>query len=89
VPINLFAKRDSLGHRADTLKTGEGTITYFGHYGEFSTYSRSYTDAIATTDTVGRSLYNNRFYVNPTATFDSVRVRKLENRFFIKMQPLI
>lgn len=87
LPINLFARKDSLGHKIDTLKAGEGTITYFGHYGEFSTYSRSYTDAIATTDSTGRSLYNNKFYINPTATFDSVRVRKLENRFFIKMQP--
>lgn len=87
VPLNFFAKRDSLGHRIDTLKTGEGTITYFGHYGEFTTLTRSYSDKIGLTDSTARALYNNRFYVNPTTTFDSLRVMKLENRFFIKVQP--
>lgn len=86
VPIRWKAQRDSLGNKiADTLSTGEGTATYFGHYGEYSVYSRSYTDNI--TDSVGRSLYRNIFLLNPTTTADSARVMNLENRFFLKIQP--
>ena len=86
VPIRWKAQRDSLGNKiADTLSTGEGTATYFGHYGEYSVYSRSYTDNI--TDSVGRSLYRNIFLLNPTTTADSARVMNLENRVFLKIQP--
>ncbi len=86
VPIRWKAQRDSLGNKiADTLSTGEGTATYFGHYGEYSVYSRSYTDNI--TDSVGRSLYRNLFLLNPTTTADSARVMNLENRVFLKIQP--
>ncbi|MDD4639525.1 MAG: hypothetical protein PHT63_07210, partial [Bacteroidales bacterium] len=51
-------KSDPEGESAknDTLNVAEGTITYFGHSAEFSTYSRRYTDRIATTDSIGRSL---------------------------------
>ena len=73
VPIRWKAQRDSLGNKiADTLSTGEGTATYFGHYGEYTVYSRSYTDNI--TDSIGRSLYRNIFLLNPTSTADSARV---------------
>ena len=86
VPIRWKAQRDSLGNKiADTLSTGEGTATYFGHYGEYTVYSRSYTDNI--TDSIGRSLYRNIFLLNPTSTADSARVMNLENRFFLKIQP--
>ena len=86
VPIRWKAQRDSLGNKiADTLSTGEGTATYFGHYGEYSVYSRSYTDNI--TDSVGRSLYRNLFLLNPTTAADSARVMNLENRVFLKIQP--
>lgn len=86
VPIRWKAQRDSLGNKiADTLSTGEGTATYFGHYGEYSVYSRSYTDNL--TDSIGRSLYRDIFLINPTSTADSARVMNLENRFFLKIQP--
>lgn len=86
VPIRWKVQRDSLGNKiADTLSTGEGTATYFGHYGEYSVYSRSYTDYI--TDSVGSSLYRDIFLLNPTTSADSARVMNLENRFFLKIQP--
>lgn len=86
VPIRWKAQRDSLGNKiADTLSTGEGTATYFGHYGEYSVYSRSYTDNI--TDSIGSSLYRDIFLLNPSSTADSARVMNLENRFFLKIQP--
>ena len=71
----------------DTTAVGEGTMAYIGHTGEFSTYTRSYDDNIAMTDTVAREFYNNKFFINPTATSDSVRVMNLENRLFIMLQP--
>ena len=86
VPIRWKAQRDSLGNKiADTLSTDKGTVTYFGHYGEYTVFSRSYTDNI--TDSVGRSLYRNIFLLNPSSTADSARVMNLENRFFLKIQP--
>ena len=86
IPIRWKAERDSLGNKIpDTLKTDKGTVTYFGHYGEYSVYSRSYTDYI--TDSIGRSRYRNIFLLNPTQSADSARVMNLENRFFIKVQP--
>ncbi len=76
-------------NRKDTNKTeyGEGTVAYIGHTGEYSVYTKNYTDKIAETDSIGRALYNNAFYINPTTTADSARVMNLENRFFIRLQP--
>ncbi|MHC1780836.1 MAG: putative porin [Bacteroidales bacterium] len=79
IPIRIFKK--------DTLKSGEGTTTFFGHSFEYSAYSKKYTDEIALTDTTGRKLYNNTFLLDPVATNDSIRVNNLENRFYIRLQP--
>lgn len=88
MPIRWRALRDSLGNKiADTLGADEGTVTFFGHYFEYTSYSRAYSDVIGENDSTGRSLYNNKFYINPTTAFDSVRVAKFENRLFIKVQP--
>ncbi len=88
VPIIWKAERDSLGNKIDKEHSaGKGTVTFFGHYGELTTYSRKYEDNISLADNIGRSLYNNQFYINPTSTSDSARVMKLENRAFIKIQP--
>ena len=88
VPIRWVSPRDSLGNKIkDTLNASQGTATFFGHYGEYTVYSRSYEDEIALTDSIGRSLYNNQFFLNPTSTRDSTRVMKFENRAFIKIQP--
>lgn len=86
IPFNFLQKRDSLGRR-DSIGLGEGTMAYIGHTGEFSTYTKSYTDEIGLKDSLGRALYNNAFYINPTTSADSARVMKLENRFFIRLQP--
>lgn len=90
IPIRWKIPKDSLGNAIkDTMKTSQGTVTYFGHYGEFTTYSRVYEDYIQNSlaDSAARSLYRDQFFINPTNTFDSARVMKLENRFFIKLQP--
>lgn len=79
IPIRIF--------KSDTLKSGEGTTTYFGHSFEYSTYSKKYTDEIGLTDSVARALYNNMFLMSPTTTFDSIRVNNIENRFFLRLQP--
>jgi len=71
----------------DTLAYGEGTMTYFGHSFEYSTYTKKYTDNIDQTDSAGRALYNNMFLFSPTSTFDSLRVSSLENKAFIRIQP--
>ncbi|MEF9986671.1 MAG: putative porin [Bacteroidales bacterium] len=86
IPFKFLQKRDSLGKR-DSIGLGDGTMAYIGHTGEFSTYTKSYKDAIDLKDTLGRNLYNNAFYLNPTKSADSARVMKLENRFFIRIQP--
>lgn len=86
IPFKFLQRKDSLGRR-DSIGLGEGTMAYIGHYGEFSTYTKSYKDNITLTDTIGRNLYNNNFFINPTQTADSSRVMRLENRFFIRIQP--
>ena len=80
VPLNFFRKKD-------TLAVGDGTVTYFGHYGEYSTYSKLYTDEIGISDNSQREFYNNNFFINPTKSYDSVRVMRFENRFYIRLQP--
>ena len=81
VPMNFFRKDK------DSLSLGEGTMAHLGHSGEFTTYTKSYTDKIAETDTYGRDFYFNRFYLNNTSSADELAVRNFENRVFIKLQP--
>lgn len=82
IPFNFKKKSES-----DSTGYGEGTMAYIGHTGEFSTYSRKYFDEIQLSDSIGRALYNNNFFINPTKTTDSSRVMNLENRFFLRLQP--
>lgn len=84
IPIR-FTKRDSTSR--DTLAAGDGTITYFGHSVEFSTYNRAYYDKIDLTDTIGQQFYHNWFNISPTTSYDSTRVNRFENRLFIRLQP--
>lgn len=78
IPINFK-------HRGDTLAIGDGTMAYFGHSGEYSTYSKTYSDKIS--DAVGKEFYHNNFYINPVNSLDSIRVMQLENKLFFKLQP--
>ena len=73
--------------RKDTLALGDGTMAFFGHSGEFSTYSKFYYDNISTSATSEREFYNNNFYINPTVSSDSLRIMQLENRVFFRLQP--
>lgn len=84
---NLAVSMNFLRKDADSLSAGEGTMAFIGHSGEFSTYKRTYTDNIATSDTYGRNFYFNRFFLDATSSNDRMDVKKLENRFFIKLQP--
>ena len=86
IPFKFLQKADSLGVKEEK-DLGEGTMAYIGHSFDASFYSKKYTDNISLSDTLGRELYNNKFYINPTTSADSMRVFKLENRFFINMQP--
>lgn len=73
---------------ADSLLFGNkglGPMLTVGHIGEVSRYYRYYTDNI--TDEVGRSFYNNAFYINPTASADSSRMFTVDNKLFFKIQP--
>lgn len=85
IPFNFLQKKDSLGRRDSTIT--DITTAYIGHSSDFSVYSKYYTDNIGLTDSLGRALYNNNFYINPTSSADSLRVLKFENRFFIRLQP--
>ena len=66
--------------------TADGTITYFGHSFEFSTYYRKYTDNISQGDTPGRDYYGNIFLMGNNS-YDSIRVNRVENKLFIRLQP--
>lgn len=81
IPMNFFRKNK------DSLKIGEGTTAYVGHFGEFSMYRKDYTDVISASDAAGRDFYFNRFYINGTTSHDEANARSFNNKFFIKMQP--
>ena len=73
---------------ADTSSVAKDITTAFiGHSSEYSVFSKSYTDNIATSDTPGREFFNNRFYLNPTKSHDSLRVMRLDNKIFLRLQP--
>lgn len=89
IPFNfinsLRARRDSnFVYNADSLDRNI-TTAYIGHSGEFSTYSRKYTDE--TTDDVSKAFYNNVFNYNESASADSLGVTRLDNKLYIRLQP--
>ena len=71
-------------NQRDTLN--RGTITYFGHSFEYSTYYRKYTDQISQSNNAGADYYNNIFLMG-NSSYDSIRVNRLENKLFIRLQP--
>lgn len=83
IPIRFKKDRDSLGQ--DSLDAGKGTMAYIGHYGEYSHYTKFYTDNIK--NSIAREFYNNNFYIHPSVSADSMRVANLDNRVFIRLQP--
>ncbi len=97
IPIRFKQKKDTLvrdtlsaeltKEKGDSLGAGEGTMAYFGHYGEYSHFTKFYTDKISTSDRIGRAFYNNNFYIDPTTSSDSMRVADLTNRLFVRIQP--
>ena len=71
---------------ADTLDK-DVTSAFIGHSSEFSAFSKIYTDNIPESNTAGRELYNNNFFLHPTQSADSMRVLRLENRVYLSLQP--
>ena len=79
---------ESQAEQKDSITVADDITTAFiGHSSEYSVFSKSYTDNIATSDTPGREFFNNRFYLNPTKSYDSLRVMRLDNRVFLRLQP--
>lgn len=85
VPIRFKKDLDSLGR--DSIAAGEGTMAYFGHYAEYSIYSKFYSDRIGNGDTRGKDFYHDKFYINPTTSADSLRVTDFTNRVYAILQP--
>lgn len=89
IPFNFInrirASRDTTyKYSADSLDRNI-TTAYIGHSGEFSTYSRKYTDQ--TSDEAARAFYNNVFNHNPSASADSLGMTKIDNKLYIRLQP--
>ena len=90
---DLAHRKDStyLAQKAEMEESGmidtDVTTAFIGHSSEYSVIRKVYTDNIASSDTDGRSFYNDVFYMNPTASMDSLRVMKLENKLFLRLQP--
>ena len=84
------AAEDSLEYAAakDTINLNDNITTAFiGHSSEYTVFRKSYADNIAQSDSIGRSFYDDRFYINPLKSMDSLRVMNFENRAFIRLQP--
>ena len=84
--INDWKARRDTTFVPDTL-SGDITTAFIGHSTEWTRYSRLYTDAISTSDIVGRALFNDTFNYNPTASYDSLGLSELDNKLFIRLQP--
>jgi hypothetical protein len=70
----------------DTTKK-EGTIAYFGHSGEYTTYRRVYTDNVSASNAEAADFYNNVFNISESASYDSTRVSVLSNKVYLRLQP--
>jgi hypothetical protein len=81
IPLNFFRKD------ADSLRAGEGTMVYFGNTIEYTNAYRNYTDAIALTDTIGRTYYHNVFNIDSTMTRDTMHTSLFDTRVFASLQP--
>ena len=91
VPFNFInewkARKDTnFVYNADSLDR-DITTAFVGHSSEFSTYGRSYTDDVSSSNTFASNYYNNTFNFKDGATADSMGVRKFDNKLFIRLQP--
>jgi len=84
--INKWRARRDSTFVPDTT-TEDITTAFIGHSTEWSRYGRLYTDAISTSDVVGRALYDDVFNYNPTDSHDSLGVSIVDNKLFIRLQP--
>ena len=72
---------------ADTLGDRDITTAFIGHSTEYSTYRRSYVDAVSPTSVLADDFYHNLHYINPSVTADSMRVQRFDNKVFLRLQP--
>ncbi|MDR0659292.1 MAG: putative porin [Prevotellaceae bacterium] len=77
VPLHIFK-------RSDSLRTGEGTMVYFGHAFQYLRQYRIYTDEIRGEE---EKKYYDNYFINPTKSRDSSFTSSLDNRLFIRLQP--
>lgn len=71
--------------KSDTLDRNV-TTAFIGHSGEWSKYTREYTDATYGTPQQN-DLFNNTYIFNPSASADSYIMTLLDNKVFIRLQP--
>ena len=91
IPFNFInewkARKDTnFVYNADSLDR-DITTAFVGHSSEFSTYSRTYTDDVSSSNTFASNFYNNTFNFKDGATADSMGVRKFDNKLFLRLQP--
>jgi hypothetical protein len=84
VPLRLFRKDTT---RSEEEDSDGGTMISFGHAVEYTTLTRSYSDRIELTDSVGRNYYGGRFFIHPVTSRDSMRMSLFDNRLFFSFQP--
>lgn len=77
---------EEAGPTMDEILERNVTTAFIGHSSQYSVYTKRYEDQISSTDSVGRSVYDN-YFINPRVSNDSLRVMKFENKVFLKLQP--
>lgn len=80
-------EEESGGETAAKDDDDDVTTAFIGHSSEYSSFSKLYTDAIATTNSSGSEFFGGAFYMNPLKSADSLRVSKLDNRIYFRLQP--
>ena len=94
IPLSFLK---DLGHPKDTLDASSDaadslsidrdvTTAFIGHSGEWSKYTRSYTDAITNT-AYADQLFNSTYNYSTTASSDAFLMTHLDNKLFLKLQP--
>lgn len=61
------------------------TTMFIGHSLDWSSYKKSYSDAI--NDKWGKEYYRNTFLIDPNKSLDTLKVNKFDNKFYVRLQP--
>jgi len=89
-----FSFIEDLKHRGDTSYVPNRdtldkdlTSVFLGTATEWSVYDKLYTDAVTTSDPVGKAFFHEQFFINPAKSSDSLHTSRLDNRVFLRFQP--